>query len=141
VGNPQLSAHRIEGHTEGVANAVGEVFLESRRTAEWIARGSRTVVVEPQNHPGVVRRRAAGIVLQLAVAVQVADDNVKLSVGSEENDTTVVVRTTWRGGQIDNRLLIDKVVPIPSVTNHAVESGRAAVGAAFGKVKIDKVVG
>ena len=74
----RVARHRIEGHAEAVAQAVGEDLLDVRadlaadRRAggeERIVRGRRAVVVQPQDHAGqvrVVRLRAAELIVRHA---------------------------------------------------------------------------
>src|SRR5206468_6337548 len=72
---PELARFRIERHAESIADAVSEDFLEVRphfaahrgaSAEERIVWGTRTVVVQTENHPGqmrVIRFRTAELII------------------------------------------------------------------------------
>src|SRR6266540_235503 len=119
---PEIPGHRVEGHPEAVADAVGEDLLDvgphlaahgRTRGEERVVGGHGAIVVEPDDHSGEVgvvglrsaelvvrhsrpeagQRRPGGEVLELAPTSHVADQDVELLVRTECDDAGVVIAT------------------------------------------------
>ncbi len=94
---PQIAGRGVEVQAEAVANAVGEDLAHARaQRKERVVRRRRAVIVNAKDDPGRIGGRSVREVLELPVAIQVADDAVELAVGAEENDSAVVVRPRRR---------------------------------------------
>lgn len=70
---PQHSGNWIKGQAEAITNAVGIIFRQVASLGKkWIVIRSAAIIIDAENHSRVIRRRTAGIVLQLVIVIQVA---------------------------------------------------------------------
>jgi hypothetical protein len=62
---------------------------------KWIVIRSAAIIIDAENHSRVIRRRTAEIVLQLAIVIQVADDNIQFAIGAKGHGAAIVIGP-WR---------------------------------------------